>query len=135
MVLDLVSADNIASMGSMNDDATAIENPLTPVINKTTTPFSLLSWKAGVDVPPFTRDNQVVVSLLAGLAAGEADPQASRRNSRRSAHSSQTRVRGCARCALAARCRLEPPNDSVPWLLPAAPCSVRLEEAFASAHS
>ena len=39
--------------------------------------------------------------------------QASRRNSRRSAHSSPTRVRGCARCALAARCRLEPPNDSV----------------------
>ena len=51
--------------------------------------------------------------------------QASRRTSRRSAHSSPTRVRGCARCALAARCRLEPPNDSVWCLLPAAPCSVR----------
>ena len=51
--------------------------------------------------------------------------QASQRNSRHSAHPSPTRVRGCARCALAARCRLEPPNDSVWCLLPAAPCSVR----------
>ena len=38
-------------------------------------------------------------------------------------------------CALAARCRPQPPNDSVPWLLPAAPCSVRLEEPSESAPS
>lgn len=33
-----------------------------------------MTWKAGVELPPFTQDNPAMISFLVGLAAGELEP-------------------------------------------------------------
>ena len=101
------------------NDARSIAGELESFGGEAPAPLSELRWKVGSEPPRQPTDLALFVRGLRPRG------QVCRRNSRRSAHSSPTRVRGCARCALAARCQLEPCSDSVRCLLPAAPCSVR----------
>jgi hypothetical protein len=64
------------TQGLTDDEVQGLHMLGSPVGPNSSDPVQNLRWKTGVELPPFTRDNPAVVSLLVGLAAGELEPPA-----------------------------------------------------------